>query len=138
MNNKIEITCPKCSKDNTVKLSDQLNCKHCEEEITGKKYIRKPWILIPTTLAVLSGVAGGVYIDEKIETDRYPISIEHSIVESCIHADGKIRNKKYVIEKKEICVCALENTIDEISYSEFQNKKYKFTTVFSQQIANCD
>ena len=137
MKKDIKITCGNCSKDNTVKLSNELNCKHCEEEITGKKYIKKPWILIPTTIAVLSGIAGGVYIDEKIEMDRYPISVEHSLLENCISSYEKPLRNSHIRKKKEVCVCALENTIKEVSYGKYENSKNMFTRVFELKAKEC-
>lgn len=137
MENKIKITCSKCSKDNTVKLSDQLNCKHCEEEITGKKYIRKPWILIPTTLAVISGLAGGVYLDEKIETDRFPMAVEHSLIESCISSYEEPLSRSNIRKKKEVCVCALEDTIKDVSYSEYKESHSLFFRVFKNKAEEC-
>ena len=137
MKKDIEITCGSCSKDNTIKLSNELKCKHCEEEITGKKYIKKPWILIPTTIAVLSGVAGGVYIDEKIETDRYPMSIEHSLIENCISSYEKPLNRSNIRKKKEVCICALEDTINDISYSEYKDSKSLFIRVFENKSREC-
>lgn len=137
MKKDIEITCGNCSKDNTIKLSNELNCKHCEDEITGKKYIKKPWILIPTTIAVLSGVAGGVYIDEKIETDRYPMSIEHSLLENCISSYEKPLRNSHIRKKKKVCVCALEDTIKEVSYGEYKDSKNLFTRVYELKANDC-
>lgn len=137
MENKIEIVCSKCSKDNTVKLSDKLHCKHCEEEITAKKYIKKPWILIPTTVAVLSGIAGGVYIDEEIETDRFPMAVEHSLIESCIAIDEKPLRRVEIRKKKEICVCALKNTIEEVEYSVYKDNKNLFILSFGKYANEC-
>lgn len=135
--NKIEIVCSKCSKDNTVKLSDKLHCKHCEEEITEKKYIKKPWILIPTTVAILSGIAGGVYIDEKIETDRFPMAVEHSLLESCISLDEKPLRQVDVKKKKEICVCALGRTIKEVEYSVYEDNENLFMRSFGKYANEC-
>jgi ribosomal protein L37AE/L43A len=135
--NKIEIVCSKCSKDNTVKLSDKLHCKHCEEEITSKKYIKKPWILIPTTIAVFSGIAGGVYIDESIETDRYPMAVEHSLLESCISLDERPLRPVNIEKKKEICVRALEKTIKEVEYSVYEDNVNLFMRSFGKHANDC-
>ena len=70
-------------------------------------------------------MAGGVYIDEKIETDRYPMSIEHSLIENCISSYQKPLNKLDIRKKKEVCICALEDTIDDVSYSEYKDPKFK-------------
>lgn len=137
MKKDIEITCGSCSKENTIKLSNELNCKHCEVEITGKKYIYKPWILIPTTVAVLSGLAGGVYIDEKMETDRYPMTIEHSLLESCISSYKRPLKSSHIRKKKEVCVCALEDSIKEVSYSEYKDSNNMFIRVFELKAKDC-
>ncbi len=137
MKKDIEITCANCSKDNTVKLSSELNCKHCEDEITGKKYIKKPWILIPTTVAVLSGIAGGVYIDEKMETDRYPMRIEYSLLESCISSYERPLRSSQIRKKKEVCICSLEDTIKEVSYSEYKDSNNMFIRVFELRAKDC-
>ena len=37
----LNINCPSCSEENTVKLSSEIKCKHCEEPLTFYKTIKE-------------------------------------------------------------------------------------------------
>lgn len=146
MNNEIEIICPnpKCSKTITAKLLT--NRCVCGQELTSDnkpaKYIKKPWIVISTTVAFLSGVVGTVggeyyLLKENISNEksvhshapnRYFVNDEYLIVNSCISQDKRPLRHSYLMKKQEICICALEktqltyNTVDYIqNYSAFLN-----------------
>lgn len=154
MNNEIEIICPnpKCSKITTVNLSTDI-CE-CGQFLTTKnkptKYIKKPWVAISTTVAFLSGVAstvGGSYYlvkenlsEEKIVqsnvSHRYSINDEYLIINSCISEDERPLRRSYLIDKKEICVCALEKT--QIAYKDdYKKNDLEFLNVFEKKIYEC-
>ena len=96
----LNISCPNCDEENTIKLSSEIKCKHCEEPLTKTKYekLKKPFL--GTVTAMIIGSVGGHQIVEYFDVDRYPMSVEHSILENCISSYkeplriSRIRHKK--------------------------------------------
>lgn len=153
MNNEIEILCPECSRATTGYLLSTV-CE-CGQLLTSDtkptKYIKKPWIVISTTVAFLTGVVGTVggeyYLlkenlsDEKIvqstASHRYPINDEYLIINSCISEDQRPLQRSYLIAKKGICVCALGKTQYEYDYLSYQQNRATFLNVFEEKANEC-
>ncbi len=134
---KLEINCPNCDEENTVKLSAEIKCKNCEEPLTKIKYgkLKKPFI--GTLTAIIIGSVGGHQVVEYFDTDRYPMSIEHSILENCISSYDEPLRTSRIRKKKEVCICALEDTINEVSYSEYKDSNNMFIRVFELKAKDC-
>lgn len=155
MNNEIEIICPntKCAKTITAKLSTD-RCE-CGQELTSDSkpatYIKKPWIVISTTVAFLSGVAGTIggeyYLvkenlsNEKIvqshSPNRYSVNDEYLIVNSCISEDQRPLRHSYLIKKQEICICALEKTQLIYSTADYKQNYSAFLKTFETNANEC-
>jgi len=131
--NVLEVDCPHCYEKNRIKLSSAIKCKHCNKPLIGEKYT-KP--LISTMTAIILGIGGGVFY-EKFETDRYPIAIEYSIVNSCMSSYEKPLISKYFSKKKNVCICALKETETEIDFHEYAKDKNKFLDVFGNKVGEC-
>ena len=133
----LNINCPNCDKENTIKLSSSLKCKHCEEPLTKTKYEKLKTPFIGTLTAVIIGSVGGHQITEYFDTDRYPMSIEHSILENCISSYKKPLRTSYIQDKKNVCVCAFSKTIQDYDYSEFKKNQDKFLIIFENKSKEC-
>ena len=131
---KIKIECPHCAEENTINLSSEIKCKHCDESLIGEKY-RKP--LISAFTAILLGIGGGVALDEYLETDRYPISVEYKIMDNCISSYDKPLAKNIYGKKTDICLCALYKTEKKYNYSEYRENEYKFLNIFEEKAKEC-
>ena len=132
---KLEIKSPHCKEDNSINLSKEIRCKNCDKSLLIKKYAKRA--LIPSSIILVTGLCGGVYIDEKLETDRYPLKAEYNIVQSCISQDSRALSRKDYLEKIDICICAHEETIENISYSDFKENKSKFLNIFEVNVRKC-
>jgi ribosomal protein S27E len=118
--NILEVECPKCFEENIINLSSTIKCKHCNEPLIGKKY-SKP--LISTMTAIIIGAGGGIFLDKKFETDRYPIHIEYNIIDSCLSSHEEPLYRKHYIKKRDICICSLRKTENELDYDDFKKDK---------------
>lgn len=132
----LEIECSHCKENNDINLSEEVKCKSCGESLTTKKYAKKKIISASTALAV--GLGGGLYIDEKFETDRYPIKTEYNIIQSCLSNDNRALSESNYKKKIDICICAQEKTMSDITYSEFKNNQVAFIKIFSENVKKCD
>ena len=88
------------------------------------------------------GNVSGHHIDDlvekyNLEIDRYPIKVEHSIIESCISSHEKPLKRSHIINKKEICICALDKTELEYDYESFQYDTDGFIEIFERNSREC-
>lgn len=131
----MKIECPKCFKENNLNLEAKVNCGHCKEEITGYTY-KKP--LISATTALIIGAGGFFAVDNYLlSNDRYPISTEYELIELCVSSYQKPMKSRNFSEKQSVCICALEETMKEISYSDINDKESNFIEVFDRKASEC-
>ncbi len=88
------------------------------------------------------GTVSGHHIDDlvekyNLEIDRYPIKVEHSIIENCISSYNKPLNRSHIRNKKEVCICALGKTELEYDYENFENDKNEFIEIFENKSREC-
>lgn len=131
---KIELQCPHCSKNNLIHLSSIIECKHCNKSLIGHKYSKISSKII-TAIALVSAIGGGVAIDKNLL--RYPLSIEHAIIEACTTLDNGQIQKKDFLKKNKICLCALELTEKEYTYLEFKYNKNVVLEKFQKNTEIC-
>jgi hypothetical protein len=137
LSENINISCPNCNEENSVKLSSEIKCKNCEESLTGIKYAKLKKPLIGTFTALMIGGFGGHKAIEYFDTDRYPMSVEHSILENCISSYDEPLRSSYIRNKKEVCVCAFQKTLKEYDYKEFKKNQYGFLNTFETKSREC-
>lgn len=83
------------------------------------------------------GVVGGQKVIEHFSSDRYPMSVEHSILESCIASDEKPLKTNQIQNKKNICVCSFYKTLEEYDYEEYKKDEYSFLNTFDKKSKEC-
>ncbi len=138
MDSKLEITCPNCDEENTIKLSSEIKCKKCEEDLTKLKYSKFKKPIIGAMTDFMIGTPAAYQIGKYMHSeDRYPVAIEYLIVNSCISQYKRPLRKAYIKQKKAICVCALSNTMKNIDYKEYKKDQEKFMDIFEQKAAQC-
>lgn len=133
----MKIECPKCFKENNLNLEAKVNCGHCKEEITGYTYTyKKP--LISATTALIIG-AGGFYAADRfvLADDRYPMTIEYSIINSCLNNDRKPVAYRIYDKKREVCICTLEKMMEDVSYNDFKESQDAFFKAFEGKVKEC-
>lgn len=132
--NNLEIDCPHCYEKNKINLSSEIKCKHCDKPLVGEKYT-KP--IMSALTAILLGLGGGFYLDDKFEADRYPISIEYDLINSCVSFYEKPLKEKDYRKKQNVCICTLKYTQEEIDYSEYKESENKFFDIFEEKVKEC-
>ncbi len=138
MESKLKIICPNCDEENTIKLSSEIKCKKCEEDLTKSKYSKFKKPIIGAMTAIMIGTPAAYQIGKHMQSeDRYPVAIEYSIVDSCIFQDKRPLRRAYIKQKKAICVCALSNTMKTIDYDEYKKDQEKFLDIFEQKTSQC-
>jgi len=88
------------------------------------------------------GTVSGHHIDDlvekyNLEIDRYPIKVEHSIIENCISSYEKPLKRSHIRNKKEVCICALDKTELEYDYESFQHNTNRFIEIFENKSRVC-
>ena len=135
---KLEIICPSCEEENTIKLSSEVKCKKCEEDLSKWKYTKISKKIIGAGTAFVFGIAPAYQIGKHMHSeDRYPVVTEYSIVNSCVSQYSKPLRKVYINHKKAICICALSKTMKTIDYDDFKKDQEKFLNIFEQKAAQC-
>jgi len=135
---KLEIVCPNCEEENTIKLSTAIKCKKCEKDLSKWKYTKISKKIIGAGTAFVFGIAPAYQIGKHMHSeDRYPVVTEYSIVNSCVSQYSKPLRKVYINHKKAICICALSKTMKTIDYDDFKKDQEKFLNIFEQKAAQC-
>jgi len=137
LSENINISCPNCDEENSVKLSSEIKCKNCEESLTGIKYAKLKKPLIGTFTALMIGGFGGHEAIEYFDTDRYPMSVEHSILENCISSYDEPLSTSRIRNKKDVCVCTFYKTIKEYNYGEYKKNQDAFLNTFKTKSREC-
>ncbi|QKF66539.1 hypothetical protein AVENP_0983 [Arcobacter venerupis] len=93
-------------------------------------------------MALTLGSVSGHYIDDIVEkynlqTNRYPMEIEHEILSGCIGIYNESIPIDIYIKKTKICICALEETEVNYSYTSFINDNNNFFNIFELKKREC-
>ncbi len=138
MESKLEIICPNCDEENTIKLSSEIKCKKCEEDLAKSKYSKFKKPIISAMTAIMIGTPAAYQIGKHMHSeDRYPVATEYSIVNSCIYKDKRPLHRAYIEKKQAICICALSDTMKSIDYDGYIKNEEKFIDIFEQKAAQC-
>ncbi len=130
----MKIVCPNCDNENQFDLTAKVQCSECEEDISNYTY-KKP---IMSGIAILTiGVLGGQFTDYAVTDNRYPLSVEYTVTNSCVNSYSGFMSKKGYVEKEKLCLCALEDTMNEISYIRYQVNEKAFSKAFRENIRAC-
>lgn len=115
----------------------EIKCKKCEEPLTQTNYAKpkQPFIVILTSVIIVS--VGMHQITKHFDTNRYPISVEHSILENCISSYDEPLRASRIKNKKDVCVCAFYKTLKEYDYEEFKKNQYDFLNTFENKSREC-
>ncbi len=125
----MQIECPKCFKANYLFEGAKIACRHCQEDMSGHQY--KVASFISATTALVLGLGGG-YVAEKhlLGKHIYPVAVSYAIIESCVNTFQTPMNEEGYRYKRNLCICAFENTAKNISYSDYQKNSKPFRDAF--------
>ena len=132
----VELECPKCGTHNAIPQPWGIKCQKCNAPLGKGRYKTR---LISAWGAFFFGIGGAVGVSQYLETDRYPIQVEHSIIESCISDSRRPLAYSNILKKRDICICALEETQKDSELTVDGNKNIgkKFIDAFEDNANHC-
>ncbi|TFH93605.1 hypothetical protein [Vibrio ouci] len=131
----MKIECPHCQKDNEIEFAENISCSECEKSFKGFKFSKRK--LISASAALVVGTIGGYKVNAALEETRYPLAVEYAIIDSCVNSSSNMVSSSWYESKREICLCALGKTIDQVSYSTYKSEQASFIRVFKQSANTC-
>jgi len=123
-----------CEDKADVNAEIRFHCKTCSNDIE-KFEVKKP--LKAAGIAALLAYGGSQFIDYAITDNRYPLIVEAEVIEACLSSYKKPVVRSVYGEKREICLCALEDTMNEISYVRYKVNEKAFLEAFEQNAKSC-
>jgi len=133
---KLEIVCASCGQDNTFETSFPIVCKECNEPLSDSgSYSRFGALAGVIMLGV--GAGGALGVAAITEDNRYPVLVEHAIIEECISNSRKPLSRRTLLNKRILCVCALEETQNELDVDDWTQNRPQFISVFEKQAKEC-
>ncbi|MCP5170218.1 MAG: hypothetical protein H6999_10750 [Hahellaceae bacterium] len=130
----MKIECPKCFKENNLHLAAKVKCGNCQEELTGKTF-KKTIMSGGAILAI--GLVGGQVAEYAFFDNRYPMNVEYSIIEACTSSYQEPVSRAVYGNRKKVCLCAMEDTMNEISYIRYKVEKKAFLSAFEENANKC-
>lgn|GEM_PF-2568545 len=109
-------------------------CRECSH-VFIRKTVTKPY-KVAAILAILSYGASQI-IEYVITDNRYPLKLEYALVESCINAYERPLQIRDYHGKKETCLCAIEDAMNEISYVRYSINEDAFLSSMEEKAKVC-
>ncbi|OOE91743.1 hypothetical protein BZG76_10240 [Salinivibrio sp. AR647] len=135
----MQIECPSCTTDNKIEFGENIVCSECKESLSGHSYKKFKKPLLSATTALFIGAFGTYKADQILfEDQRYPLNVEYELVDSCVNSSRIPRSSYHQADKIQICLCALEKTMQVISYKEAQKNESEFLTRFRGSLTSCN
>jgi len=123
-----------CDNKENFETTIEFTCKKCKENIDTIR-IKSP--LKTMGIAAILAYSGSQFIDYAVTDNRYPTKIEHAVLKACINYDKTPLSSGDYKLKENLCLCALENTMNEISYIRYKVNKNGFLKSFKENTKYC-
>lgn len=135
----MNVVCPHCDVVNKIEHGNNIHCCDCKKNFSGNTYrkLKKP--LMSATAALIIGAFGGYKVDQHIsDNSRYPLLVEYEVINSCAYGSRVAVGAKAQVEKTKACLCALDKTMQQVSYKNIEAKgESEFQTRFKENIISC-
>lgn len=83
------------------------------------------------------GLVSGQVADFVLFDNRYPMHVEYSIVDACANSNPELVSKNIYIDRRNVCLCAMQDTMNEISYIRYKADKESFLSAFRKNSNEC-
>lgn len=123
-----------CGDNTDIESTVKFECKKCSALIEEFK-IKKP--LKAAGIAAILAYGGSQFIDYAISDNRYPMAVEYAVLEACSSSYSRSMSSLTLGSNKKRCLCALEDTMNEISYIRFKVNESAFVSSFRENIKSC-
>ncbi len=123
-----------CGEKAEIGATVKFHCKACANVIE-KFTVKKP--LKAAGLAAILAYGGSQFIDYAITDNRYPLDVEYAVLEACTSSHKQPLSYSSYGSKKKLCLCALEDTMNEISYVRYKVNEKGFLKAFESNAKSC-
>ena len=135
--NTLELECLHCSKVNNLKPKHPMTCVDCKKPLSGQRYqVKIPYFsLLPFALGALGfGAVDWAFLADE---NRYPLAVEYSMVEACTNGDSRAISPRLYESKRDLCICTVSKTIEDIPFSSFEERRYDIPELLSEYAREC-
>ena len=134
----MQIECPSCSATNSVNVPGKVVCGECKKPLEGHSYRTSKKPLVSATTALVIGAVGAYQVDKTFfDTHRYPVQFEYELIDLCVNSSRALRGFDAQVEKTNICICALNETMKQMSFREAQKSESELLTRFRKATSTC-
>lgn len=132
----VSIECPQCGTSNAIPRPWELTCQTCKAQLGGGKYSKRA---ISAWTALFLGVGGTLGASQFFNADRYPMALEHAIIEACINESKRPMTRPSTTDKRDVCICALTETQSEFDADAYDDTatRNKFFDTFEENAKQC-
>lgn len=123
-----------CGDDAEVGATVEFGCQVCQK-VSKKITIKNP--LKVAVIATVVAYGGSQFVDYAITDNRYPVAVEYTVLDACTSAYKEPLPYDTYGSKKRICLCALEDTMNEISYVRYLVDEGGFLNAFERHAKSC-
>lgn len=123
-----------CGEKAEISATVKFHCTVCANVIE-KFSVKKP--LKAAGLTAILAYGGSQFIDYAITDNRYPLDVEYAVLEACTSSYTKLSSYNSYGSKKKLCLCAFEDTMNEISYVRYKVNEKGFLKAFESNARAC-
>jgi len=124
-----------CSNDNRNYFIELfVKCGACNKIIKQNK-ITAPYKVAALLVVISYGTSQ--FIDYAVTDNRYPLDVEYAVMDSCTDSYERPLVRRSYRRKKTICLCAFEDTMNQISYMRYMVDEKGFLDSFEENALSC-
>jgi len=116
-----------CQDNQETSAEIRFYCNKCKEE-KKKITIKKP--LKAGVISIFLTYSGVQVFDYAIENNRYPLEVESEIINACTNYYRESVTPRLYEMRRSVCLCALRDTMNEISYIRYKIDEKAFLKAF--------
>lgn len=131
----MKIECPHCQTENKIEFAENISCTECTKNFKGYKFSKRK--LVSASTALLVGAVGAYALENARDEERYPLEVEYAIVDTCVNSSKNMVSVSWYESKRETCLCALEKTENDVTYSDYKSDQATFLSTFKQHARGC-
>lgn len=124
----------KCEGPIKVKTRISHTCSSCQKAVKGLQFKKK---LKYAAIIGVIGYGSGQALESVVFDNRYPLDVEYSIIDACVNASGKALSSSQYKNKQNLCLCAVEDTINDVSYSTYKSSTHIFNQSLQRSLNKC-
>ena len=125
-----------CKCEGPIKIKTRVShtCGSCQKIVKGFQFKKK---LKYAAIIGVIGYGSGQAMESIFFDNRYPLDVEYSIIDACVNSSGKALSSRQYQNKQKLCLCAVEDTINDVSYSSFKSSEHLFNQSLQKSLNKC-